>query len=289
MSDTFWADMAAKETLTEEDFFAARDRVRSEKGKPDRMTEERKQVLLRFFKSEVAAKFIPELREKEEEPLERDLLEHVYTIVMHPKDLDGSTLWQVRLWDGMDGEWIDIGPAQSPLEALREWHKRTDGGKEKVHYSEIDYFRIFPAGTKMAYSGGHAMNRDDGAPAPEPIPIEFVQAPKPRRYWSGDLAQRLVTVLEKSLATEGWHIALAGSVLHQGESHNDLDIIVYPHRAPNKDFDIPRKVFAMFGMELETPVDAVHKKWAMVDASHDRKHVEVWKWHHLKIDVFFLQ
>ena len=60
----------------------------------------------------------------------------------------------VRVWDGMDGCWTDCTGEVSRDEALRFWAARTDGGKHHVAYSEIDYYRIFPGGSRMVWDGG---------------------------------------------------------------------------------------------------------------------------------------
>lgn len=67
----------------------------------------------------------------------------------------------VRLWDGMDGCWTDCTIDVSLETALRLWADRTDGGAHHVAYAEIDYYRIFPIGTKMKWDGskGREMNR----------------------------------------------------------------------------------------------------------------------------------
>jgi hypothetical protein len=57
----------------------------------------------------------------------------------------------VRIWDGMDGCWTDVGEATnvSADKALEVWNERTKGGTEKIRFDEIDYYRIFPADTYM--------------------------------------------------------------------------------------------------------------------------------------------
>lgn len=59
----------------------------------------------------------------------------------------------VRLWDGMDGCWIDCTVEVNRQEALRVWADRTEGGTCLVAYAEIDYYRIFPGGTRMLWDG----------------------------------------------------------------------------------------------------------------------------------------
>lgn len=69
--------------------------------------------------------------------------------------LEKDGLFTVRLWDGMDGCWTDLSEATGvPAEAaLLIWNKRTDDGTKKVSFKEIDYFRIFPADTRMTWDG----------------------------------------------------------------------------------------------------------------------------------------
>lgn len=67
----------------------------------------------------------------------------------------------VRGWDGMDGYWTDCTGEVSREEALRVWAARTDGGAHRIGYAEIDYYRIFPGGTRMDWDGseGREMHR----------------------------------------------------------------------------------------------------------------------------------
>jgi hypothetical protein len=59
----------------------------------------------------------------------------------------------VRVWDGMDGCWTDCTGEVGRDAALRVWAERTDGGTRCVAYAEIDYYRIFPGGTRMNSDG----------------------------------------------------------------------------------------------------------------------------------------
>jgi hypothetical protein len=59
----------------------------------------------------------------------------------------------VRVWDGMDGCWTNCTGEVSREEALRYWAKETDGGTRRVAFDEIDYYRIFPGGTRMTWDG----------------------------------------------------------------------------------------------------------------------------------------
>ena len=63
-------------------------------------------------------------------------------------------LYIVRFYDGMDMVWTDVSEPVSEKEAKRIWNKHTKEGAEKITYNDIDYFHIFPADTRMAYSDG---------------------------------------------------------------------------------------------------------------------------------------
>jgi hypothetical protein len=57
----------------------------------------------------------------------------------------------VRVYDGMDGCWCDCTKAVTLEEATKYWNSRTNNGTIKTKYSDIDYYKIFPANTKMLY------------------------------------------------------------------------------------------------------------------------------------------
>jgi NDP-sugar pyrophosphorylase family protein len=60
-----------------------------------------------------------------------------------------SLKYIVRLYDGFDNHWIDISKPVSLKEANKIWNDRTKNGTEKTQYGDIDYFKVFPADTKM--------------------------------------------------------------------------------------------------------------------------------------------
>lgn len=59
----------------------------------------------------------------------------------------------VRVWDGSDGCWTNCTSDVGRDEALRYWAAKTDGGTHHVSYAELDYYRIFPGGTRMLWDG----------------------------------------------------------------------------------------------------------------------------------------
>lgn len=73
----------------------------------------------------------------------------------------GHEKYIVRQWDGMDGCWTDCTGDVDRAEALRVWAERTSGGTKHVAYEKIDYYRIFPGGTRMIWDGsdGREMHR----------------------------------------------------------------------------------------------------------------------------------
>lgn len=219
--------------------------------------------------------------------LDFETLKDVYEGIMRPRELTNKGLWQLRHWDGMDGTWIDIGGAQTPHEALKEWFRRTDGGDKNISFNEIDYYRIFPAATTMKWGDGKEMFRGD-SPAPEPPPQQIIKSKKKRRNWDDVFARQFTNALEGALSKVGWHVGMTGSVLFNGASNKDLDLIVYPHTTENTDLEVPRGVLRDYSMKLTVPVEKVHERWRSI-GSKDSKHVEVWTFHHLRIDILFLR
>lgn len=70
----------------------------------------------------------------------------------------------VRLWDGFDGEWMDVhGPcareeAEQVCGDLNE--QRTGGpgtGRREGSFDDIDYYRVFSSDELMWYGDGHQL------------------------------------------------------------------------------------------------------------------------------------
>lgn len=51
------------------------------------------------------------------------------------------------------------------------------------------------------------------------------------REWDLISAVQFAREVEQALITNGFHVALGGSVLHTGYSTNDVDLFIYPHEA----------------------------------------------------------
>ena len=65
--------------------------------------------------------------------------------------MDSDQLFIVRLYDGFDYVWIDVSGAVTKQEADRIYNEKTDNGKHKTKYEDIDYYCIFPADTVMHF------------------------------------------------------------------------------------------------------------------------------------------
>lgn len=74
-------------------------------------------------------------------------------------------LYIVRLYDGFDGEWMDVSgplPKEEALELAGDKNEKRMGsaaGKREGSYDDIDYYRAFPADTTMRFSGGNSLTR----------------------------------------------------------------------------------------------------------------------------------
>lgn len=95
--------------------------------------------------------------------LSGDDLLTIYCLVMHEakEHFLKHESYVVRVWDGMDGCWTNCTGDVDREAALRYWADKTDGGTHHVAYAEIDYYRIFPGGTRMHWDGteGREMHR----------------------------------------------------------------------------------------------------------------------------------
>lgn len=67
---------------------------------------------------------------------------------------DKSGLFIVRLYDGMDNQWIDVSSPAPYFEAEAVWKLKTNAGTTNASFDDIDYYKIFPADTKMLYADG---------------------------------------------------------------------------------------------------------------------------------------
>jgi len=57
----------------------------------------------------------------------------------------------VRIYDGMDFVWTDVSEPVTKKEADRIWSQKTDSGTKMTKFDDIDYYKVFPADTKMIF------------------------------------------------------------------------------------------------------------------------------------------
>jgi len=119
---------------------------------------------------------------------------------------------------------------------------------------------------------------------------EILTTPRPSAAWTFQEAATFLLELEIELKKVGYHVGLLGSVLHEGWSPKDLDIVVYPHRSTGK---IPSPVdlsvhFGNMGLRLIYNSKKVRSFWKAM-GSNDKKTVEVWALGTKRVDIFFMQ
>jgi len=67
-----------------------------------------------------------------------------------PTDL-AQPLFILRLYDMFDG-WIDVSEPCTRSEADAAWDKETKGGTKNTKYADGDYYKVFPADTRMIHT-----------------------------------------------------------------------------------------------------------------------------------------
>ena len=105
--------------------------------------------------------------------------------------------------------------------------------------------------------------------------------------WNLDRALVVLRQLQNPLKEIGYAIGLTGSVLLEGLSLNDLDVIVYPLNKNNVAPGLVREVLQKAGWELCSDNARVLRVWRK-HGSTDTKFVEVWQYDKKRIDVFYL-
>lgn len=76
-----------------------------------------------------------------------------------------ESLYVVRLWDGFDGEWMDVSKPLSRQKADKLCGDKnasrggSAAGKRMGSYNDIDYYKVFSVATRMQFSEGRSMTR----------------------------------------------------------------------------------------------------------------------------------
>jgi hypothetical protein len=96
------------------------------------------------------------------------------------------------------------------------------------------------------------------------------------RSWTLASARRLLQQLEPELAKRGWHCGLVGSVVINGRSDKDLDVIVYQHKQTTPcRIDTMREALHVCGLRQFMTREEVVSTWRRQGTADD-KWVEIW-------------
>lgn len=93
--------------------------------------------------------------------------------------------------------------------------------------------------------------------------------------WTMRRGVALARTLEQALKAVGYHVALAGGVLHRGASDHDLDLIVFPHNCRAQNKRAVRRQLEALGMRRTHSCARMHEGWR-TRGSTDTKFVEAW-------------
>lgn len=105
--------------------------------------------------------------------------------------------------------------------------------------------------------------------------------------WTLEEAQTFLRNLSGHIATSGYEVALAGSVLKKGSSEKDLDVVLFPKTTARYNRRVLYRMLEDFGMVRQYTVEEVQRAWRL-QGSMDTKHVEIWKFDSRRVDLFFL-
>lgn len=112
------------------------------------------------------------------------------------------------------------------------------------------------------------------------------------KHWTIVEAQYLLRRLEEALGGK-YHVGLLGSVLLDGMSNKDLDIVVYPRDASvhfnRREHVLITTALTKVGLHRVADFDSVKEEWRK-KGSKDCKNVEVWRTEgKRRVDVFYLR
>lgn len=87
-----------------------------------------------------------------------------------------------------------------------------------------------------------------------------------------------------------YELGMAGSVLFEGKSSKDLDVIIFPKRTTHLNSLALHESLRRAGMALAVTEANVKARWLRDHGSRDEKHVEVWMTPDgRRVDFFFLR
>jgi predicted nucleotidyltransferase len=106
--------------------------------------------------------------------------------------------------------------------------------------------------------------------------------------WGQEELIDFLRTIRPQIRTAGFEIGITGSVLFDGKSDNDGDIIIYPRDGSVFDLSVLYITLEQLGLKLEFSHADVLKIWRK-KGSNDIKHVEVWSHLERRLDIFILR
>lgn len=106
--------------------------------------------------------------------------------------------------------------------------------------------------------------------------------------WTLANARDLIRTMLPALQLAGYEVALAGSVLKEGMSAKDLDLVIFPISTATQDLEMLRVALRTAGLVLKYDEETVKRRWRTL-GSEDEKHVEIFEHQGRRIDIFFLR
>lgn len=110
--------------------------------------------------------------------------------------------------------------------------------------------------------------------------------------WTLDEAIKLIREIQPEMHNVKYAVSLGGSVLNEGESYKDLDLIInpfYPEEV-GEEFIAARAKLETLGFTLVRNREEVangHDEYAIV--SNTNKWIEEWSFNGKRVDIFFLK
>lgn len=111
--------------------------------------------------------------------------------------------------------------------------------------------------------------------------------------WTLDEARSFISTVQELIFPLGHYVALTGSVLFEGESKKDLDLIIYPADT-TKSLDAAEVRKALVGLGMRLRGDFAFIRMARKRSrdsrrleSLDTKEVEFWTWGEKRVDIFW--
>jgi predicted nucleotidyltransferase len=106
--------------------------------------------------------------------------------------------------------------------------------------------------------------------------------------WTLPELLEFLTMIRPHIRRAGFELGVTGSVLFEGKSDHDGDVVVYPRDSSSFDLSVLYSVLEQLGLNLEFSHAELLKIWRM-KKSNDIKHVEAWSYKGKRIDLFIFR